>query len=55
MKHVRPLGLSPEVAQIGQVSLLEQLVLLVLPIVYEGNTNLQAVLQNLQKYYQKTP
>jgi len=55
MTHLRLLTRKPEVAQQGQVSPLESLILLLLPLFFGTWDNFPTVYQNLQKFYRKTP
>ncbi len=54
MKHVNPLSQIPSPAQ-GTLNPAEQLVILLLSVFFADNPNLQPVMQNLQKFYRKTP
>ena len=51
MRHIRPIGRSP---QLAATSLIESLILLMFTAAFQEFQNFQQVIQNLQKYYQKT-
>ena len=54
MKHVTPVSRIPSQAD-GVLNPAEQLVILLLGIFFADNPNLGPVLQNLEKFYRKTP
>lgn len=54
MAHVRPVSRAPCLAQ-SQVSFLEQLVILVFTVLFGDYQNFPQIIQNLQKFYTKTP
>ena len=54
MRHVKPVSRIPMPAQ-GQLSLIEQVTLLIFSVFFRDWDNFFPVIQNLQKYYSKTP
>lgn len=54
MHHIRPISARPGLAQ-GALTPVEQLIVVVLSILYADNPNASQVISNLEKYYRKTP
>lgn len=52
MTHIKPLTRTPE---LGQIDVLESLVLAVLGIFFRDFDNVQQVVGSLQKFFSKTP
>ena len=52
MTHIHPVSCTPALAQVSQ---LEQMILKVLTVYFNDWDNFPSVIQNLQKYYGKTP
>jgi len=55
MRHIRPISTAPQPAQQGQVTFGEQIILLLLTVFFQDWDNFPQVIQNLQKFYSKTP
>jgi len=61
MKHLSTVSRKPGLALIGGIgggsntTIGEQLVILLMTVFFNDWENFSAVIQNLQKYYQKTP
>lgn len=55
MTHLKPVSRMPGRAQQGTTSVFEQMIILVMGIFFGTWDNGPQVLQNLQKYYAKTP
>jgi len=55
MKHIRPIARAPRLAQLGTMTPLEQIIVFALGLIFDDWVNFQPVIQNLQKFYQKTP
>jgi hypothetical protein len=55
VKHLRPVSGMPRPAQTGGTSILEQIILLLLTTFFSGWDNFDSVINNLEKYYRKTP
>ena len=53
MKHIKQVSLFPAQSD-GEISPLEELILLVLTANFMDYVNFAAVMNNLQKYYEKT-
>jgi hypothetical protein len=54
MKHVQPITALPSLAQ-GSTSPIEGAILLLISIFFQDWDNFTTVLQNLSKFYSKTP
>ena len=50
--HTRAITRAPE---LGQTDIAESIVILLVTIIFRGWDNYQTVIQNLSKYYSKTP
>ena len=55
MQHLTPISRTPLVAQEGNTSGLEQVILLLMTVIFQDWDNFLPVLQNLEKFYSKTP
>ena len=55
MKHVKPISRRPLPAQEGQTTLLETAIIILLTAIFQDWDNFVPVIQNLQKFYSKTP
>ncbi|MBI4556829.1 MAG: hypothetical protein HY706_04535 [Candidatus Hydrogenedentes bacterium] len=61
MRRIRPISRLPRTAQLGggftggNLSFLEQIVLLLFSTIFQQWDNFAVVAQNLQKFYRKTP
>ena len=55
MNHIRPISSVPRTAQVGRITAVEQLILLLLAIFFQDWDNFAPVIQNLSKFYSKTP
>jgi hypothetical protein len=55
MHHIAPISRPPVLAQDGNTSGLEQIVLLLVTVIFQDWDNFPGVIQNLQKFYAKTP
>ena len=53
MKHIKPISLAADTTS-GNISVLEQAILLTISIFFSDWANFSAVIQNLQKFYRKT-
>lgn len=55
MNHLRLISRKPQIAQEGRVDPLESIILVVLSVFFATYDNFSTVIQNLQKFYRKTP
>lgn len=55
MAHVRSMSCVPRPAQQGQTTASESIIIVVLSVLFNDWDNFIPVLQNLQKFYSKTP
>lgn len=55
MRHLRPITAAPLPAVEGRITPAEQLILLLLSVFFQDWDNFPQVIQNLQKFYSKTP
>ena len=53
--HTRPISRVPRPCQQGQTTSIETLIILVITLFFRDWDNFQSVIQNLSKYYSKTP
>ena len=54
MTHLKTISRRPGLAQ-GQTTAIETLVITLLSVFFQGWDNFSSVIQNLSKYYAKTP
>jgi hypothetical protein len=55
MKHLACVSRRPSPAQIGVTTPIETIILLLVTVLFRDWDNFPQVIQNLQKYYAKTP
>lgn len=55
MTHIRPISRPPSPAQEGNVTALESIILLLMSVIFQDWDNFGPVIQNLRKFYSKTP
>ena len=55
MKHLRPVSRMPHPAQSGNLSIPENIIILVMSIIFQGWDNVGPAISGLSKFYQKTP
>lgn len=55
MKHLACVSRRPSPAQVGVTTPIETIILLLVTVLFRDWDNFPQVIQNLQKYYAKTP
>ena len=55
MRHVKTISCAPAAAQEGQLDMTENIIIILLTVIFQGWDNFQPVIQNLQSFYSKTP
>ncbi|MBI2432240.1 MAG: hypothetical protein HYV26_05160 [Candidatus Hydrogenedentes bacterium] len=55
MTHIRPISRPPLLAQEGQLTPAETVILLLLTVIFQDWDNFAVVIRNLEKFYSKTP
>lgn len=53
--HTRPISRLPHPGQQGQTTAIESVIILLVTLFFRDWDNFQSVIQNLSKYYSKTP
>lgn len=55
MRHLKTISRMPSRAQEGQTNIFETIIIVVLSVIFQQWDNFVPVVQNLQKFYSKTP
>lgn len=55
MTHLRMISQKPHIAQEGRIDPIESIILVLLSVFFGTYDNFPTVIQNLQKFYRKTP